>query len=140
DNTAALRALERAFIAFDFARPRTERVWTGFFTPNRLGSLTVSTYSILNHPGTTAAADSLLASLSPTNNKVRAIALVDLSIVAVRTRDFDRAHALIDSAIDATVRTGTGIAKQRLITLASTLTTTGAPEALRDHILNTLRR
>ncbi|HET9256791.1 MAG TPA: helix-turn-helix transcriptional regulator, partial [Pseudonocardiaceae bacterium] len=140
DETAALRALERAFIAFDFARPRTERAWTGCFTANRLASLTVSTYSILNHPGTTAAADFLLTSLSPTNNKARAIALTELSIVAVRTRDFDRAHALIDSAIDATVRTGTGIAKQRLFTLASTLTTSGAPGTLRDRILSGLRR
>jgi hypothetical protein len=101
----------------------------------------VSTYSILNHPDTTAAADSLLASLSPTNNKSRAIALADLTTLAVRTKDFDRANALIGSTLDATVRTGTGIAKQRLLTLASTLTTTsGAPQALRDHILSALRR
>ncbi|MBV9141402.1 MAG: helix-turn-helix transcriptional regulator [Pseudonocardiales bacterium] len=60
EDTAALRALERAFTVFDFARPRTERVWTGFFTATRLGSLTVSTYTALGHPDATAAADSLL--------------------------------------------------------------------------------
>jgi tetratricopeptide (TPR) repeat protein len=143
DETAALRALERAFTAFDFARPRTERVWTGFFTANRLGGLTVSTYMALNHPDATAAADSLLASLSPTNNQARAIALADLTTLAVRTKDFDRANALIDDALDATVRTGTSIAKQRLVTLASALTTNGHPSAtgaLRDQIFSTLRR
>jgi transcriptional regulator with XRE-family HTH domain len=143
DETTALRALERAFTAFDFARPRTERVWTGFFTANRLGGLTVSTYMALDHPDATAAADSLLASLSPTNNQARAIALADLTTLAVRTKDFDHANALVDVAIDATVRTGARIAKQRLLTLASTLTTSNdriITGVLRDHILSTLRR
>jgi tetratricopeptide (TPR) repeat protein len=143
DDTAALRALERAFTAFDFARPRIERVWTGFFTANRLGGLTVSTYMTLNHRDTTAAAESLLASLSPTNNQARAIALADLTTLAIRTQDFDRANALIEDAINATVRTGASIARQRLLTLASTLPTNSNPSAtsaLRDHIVSTLRR
>jgi len=143
EETVALRALERAFTAFDFARPRTERVWTGFFTANRLGGLTVSTYMALNHPDATAAADSLLASLSPTSNQARAIALTDLTTLAVRTKDFERAYALIDDALDVTVRTGTSIAKQRLLTLASTLTINGNPNAtsaLRDQIVSALRR
>jgi transcriptional regulator with XRE-family HTH domain len=143
DDSAALRALERAFTAFDFARPRTERVWTGFFTASRLGGLTVSTYMTLNHPAATAAADSLLASLSPTSNQARAIALADLTTLAVRTKDLDRAHTLLDDALDVTLRTGTSIAKQRLLTLASTLTTNSNPNAtgaLRDQILSTLRR
>ena len=143
DETAALRALERAFTAFDFARPRTERVWTGFFTANRLGSLTVSTYTALNHRDATAAADSLLRSLSPIHNKARAIALADLMTLAVRTKDFDRANALVENAVDVTARTGTRIARQRLLTLASTLATSSDPGttgALRDHIVSALRR
>jgi tetratricopeptide (TPR) repeat protein len=144
DETAALRALERAFTAFDFARPRTERVWTGFFTANRLGGLTVSTYMALDHPDATAAADSLLTSLSPTENKVRAIVLADLTILAVRTKDFDRANALVHDAIDITIRTESSIARQRLLTLASMLATSSDPDptisSLLDHIISTLRR
>jgi transcriptional regulator with XRE-family HTH domain len=143
DETGALRALERAFTAFDFARPRTERVWTGFFTANRLGGLTVSTYIALNHKDATTAADSLLVSLSPIENKARAFALADLTALAVRTNDFDRANALAHDAIDVTIRTESSIARQRLLTLASTLATSGDPGAtstLRDHILSTLRR
>ncbi|MGB6165399.1 MAG: hypothetical protein WCF33_11140 [Pseudonocardiaceae bacterium] len=142
DNTAALRALERAFTAFDFARPRTERVWTGFFTANRLGGLTMSTYMTLGHRDATAAADSLLASLSPTENKARALALADLTTLAVRTKDFDRANALVNDAIDVTVRTEASLPRQRLLTLASTLTTSsdpGATSPLRNHIVSTLR-
>jgi tetratricopeptide (TPR) repeat protein len=143
DETAALRALERAFTAFDFARPRTERVWTGFFTANRLGGLTVSTYITLNHKDATAAADSLLVSLSPIENKARALALADLTTLAVRTKDFDRANAIIQDAIDVTIRTESSIARQRLLALASTLSASsdpGATSALRDHIVSTLRR
>jgi tetratricopeptide (TPR) repeat protein len=144
DETAALRALERAFTAFDFARPRTERAWTGFFTANRLGGLTLSTYITLNHPDVTATADFLLVSLSPAYNQARAIALADLTTFAVRTKDFDRANALVEDAIDVTVRTGTSIARQRLLILASTLTTSssdpGATRALQDQIVSTLRR
>ncbi|HWR47742.1 MAG TPA: hypothetical protein VN327_09080, partial [Pseudonocardiaceae bacterium] len=112
-------------------------------TANRLGGLTVSTYIALDHPDATVAADSLLASLSPTHNQARAIALADLTTLAVRTKDFDRANALVTDAIDVTVRTGTSIARQRLLTLASTLTTStdhGATGALRDHIVSALRR
>lgn len=143
DETASLRALERAFTAFDFARPRTERVWTGFFTANRLGGLTVSTYMALGHRDATAAADSLLASLSPTENKVRALVLADLTTLAVRAKDFDRANALVDDAIDVAVRTEASLARQRLLTLASSLTTSsdpGATGALRNDIVSALRR
>jgi transcriptional regulator with XRE-family HTH domain len=143
DETGALRALERAFTAFDFARPRTERVWTGFFTTNRLGGLTVATYIALNHKDATAAADSLLVSLSPIENKARAFALADLTTLAVRTKDFDRANALGHDAIDVTIRTESSIARQRLLTLASTLATSrdlGPTSTLRDHIISTLRR
>jgi hypothetical protein len=143
DETAALRALERAFTAFDFARPRTERHWTGFFTANRLGGLTVSTYMALNHRDATAAADSLLASLSPTDNKARAFALADLTTLAVRNKDFDRASSLVPDAIEVTLRTESSIARQRLLTLASTLTTTtdrNTTGALRDQIISSLRR
>src|SRR5262249_55313501 len=96
----------------------------------------------LNHKDTTAAADSLLASLSPTENKVRAIALADLTTQAIRTNDFDRANALAHDAIDVTIRTESSIARHRLLTLASTLATSSDPcatSALRDHIISALR-
>jgi hypothetical protein len=105
--------------------------------------MTVSAYTTLRHRDATTAADSLLASLSPTENKVRAIVLSDLTINAVQTNDYDRATALIPDAIDLTTRTETTLAKQRLLTLAATLpstSTAGPTSVLRDHIMSTLRR
>jgi tetratricopeptide (TPR) repeat protein len=143
DETGALRAVERALTAFDFARPRTERPWTAFFGASRLGSMTVSTYTTLRHRDATTAADSLLTSLSPMENKVRAIVLSDLTINAVQTNDYDRATALIPDAIELTTRTETTLAKQRLLTLAAALPTRSSAYptgVLRDQIMSTLRR
>lgn len=143
DETGSLRAVERALTAFDFARPRYERPWTAFFGASRLGSMTVSTYTTLRHQEATATADSLLASLSPTDNKVRAIVLSDLTINAVQAQEYDRAPALVPDAIELTNRTETTLAKQRLLTVAAALPSTskaGASGVLRDQILSTLRR
>jgi transcriptional regulator with XRE-family HTH domain len=143
DETGALRAVERALTAFDFARPRTERPWTAFFGASRLGSMTVSAYTTLRHRDATTAADSLLTSLSPMENKVRAIVLSDLTINAVQINDYDRATTLAPDAIELTTRTETTLAKQRLLTLAAALpssSSTNPTSVLRDHIMSTLRR
>ncbi|HET9257592.1 MAG TPA: hypothetical protein VFO16_20655, partial [Pseudonocardiaceae bacterium] len=144
DATGALRAVERALTAFDFACPRSERPWTAFFGASRLGSMTVSAYTTLGHRDATAAADSLLLSLSLMDNKVRAIVLADLTIHAAHTNDYDRATTLVADAIELTTRTETTLARQRLLTLAATLSSTnerGDPtaNALRDQIISTLR-
>jgi hypothetical protein len=143
DETGSLRTVERALTAFDFARPRSERPWTVFFSASRLGSMTVSAYTILRHRDANAAADSLLTSLPPTHNKVRAIVLSDLTVNAVQTNDYDRATALASDAIEAASQTETSLAKQRLLALAATLQSTnnGDPaNVLRDQIMATLRR
>jgi hypothetical protein len=105
--------------------------------------MTVSTYTTLRHREADVAADSLLASLSPTDNKVRAIALSDLTANAVQAQEYDRANALVTDAIELTNRTETTLAKQRLLTVAATLSPTSKVDAsgiLRDQILSTLRR
>jgi transcriptional regulator with XRE-family HTH domain len=143
NETEAMRALERAFTAFDFAHPRTERHWTTFFTANRLGSLTVSTYMGLQHKDAPAIADSLLASLPPTVRKQRALALADLTTLCVRANDYDRARALVDSAIDSTIRTESSLSRQRLLTLSSELASAkkGSPgNTMRDKIRSGLHR
>jgi hypothetical protein len=121
DETGALRAVERALTAFDFSRPWSERPWTAFFGASRFGSMTVSAYTTLHHREATAAADSLLTSLSPMENKVRAIVLSDLTINAAQTNDYDQATVLVSEAVELTTRTETTLARQRLLALAATL-------------------
>ncbi|WP_380724300.1 hypothetical protein [Saccharothrix hoggarensis] len=140
DDTAALRAVERAMTAFDFARPRTERAWTGFFSASRLGSLTVSTYTTLRRTDADAEAQSLLKSLSPGDNKVRALVLADLAAAAASSRDLDKAGELATLSGRLAVRTEATLAKTRLLTLASTLPAAwnGAEAALREKIATVL--
>jgi hypothetical protein len=105
--------------------------------------MTVSTYTTLRHQEAAAAADSLLASLSPTDNKVRAIVLSDLTTNAAQAQEYDRANALVTDAIELTNRTETTLAKQRLLAVAATLPPTSKADAsgvLRDQIISTLRR
>lgn len=105
--------------------------------------MTVSAYTTLQHREAATAADSLLTSLSPMENKVRAIVLSDLTINAAQTNDYDRATALVADAIELTTRTETTLAKQRLLALAATLPSTnngGPTGVLRDQIMSTLRR
>jgi hypothetical protein len=143
DETGTLRAVERALTAYDFARPRSERPWTAFFGASRLGSVTVSAYTTLRHRDATAVAASLLTSLSPMENKVRAIVLSDLTINAAHTNDYGQATALVSDAIELTTRTETTLAKQRLLALAATLPSTASKASsvsvLREQMVSTLR-
>lgn len=114
DPDDALRSLDRAVTVFDYATPMGERPWTCFFTPTRLGSLAVSAYGRMQHPDTDQAAADLLASMSPTETKVKALVLADLATTAARGGDFDRVQALADESAPLAVRTEASVALDRL--------------------------
>jgi hypothetical protein len=113
--------------AFDFASPRSERPWTGFFTASRLGSSTVSTYTRLNHREADAAAKSLLDSLSLSDNKVRGLVLAELATAAAHARDFEKAGDLSHDAIRIVTRTEANFARRKLEDLASSLPSAAGP-------------
>ena len=136
DVTGTSLALERAVTAFDYARPRTERVWTPFFISNRLGSLLVSAYSRVGHPELERTADDLLNSLSPTDNKVRAIVLSDLAVASVQQKDFARADELVTRALTLTLRTETLLARDKLSMLREKLPATDAARSIGDRLAN----
>ncbi|MGH3621480.1 MAG: helix-turn-helix domain-containing protein [Sciscionella sp.] len=114
DSVGALHSLDRAVTVFDYATPSTDRPWTCFFTPSRLGSLAVSTYGRIDHPETDQAASTLLASLAPTENKVKALVLADLATLATRSRDYDRAESLSHHSAQLAIRTEASLAIDRL--------------------------
>ena len=106
---------------FDYANPAVERPWTCFFTPSRLGSLTVSTYSRMDHRDTDSVASSLLASLAPTENKVKALVLADLATSAARGSDFDRVQELTKKSAPLATKTEASLAIDRLWELVELL-------------------
>ncbi len=111
---AALRSLDQAVVVFDYASPDQARPWTSFFTANRLGSLAVSTYGRVHHRETDQLAATLLGSLAPTENKVRALVLADLATSAARGGDFDRVEALSSDSAPLATRTEATLAIDRL--------------------------
>ncbi|TDC92462.1 hypothetical protein E1161_13245 [Saccharopolyspora aridisoli] len=115
------RALERAFTAYDYARPHHERSWTSFFGASRLGSLAVSSYGRLGHRETDSLAGSLLKSLSPSETKVRALVVSDLALSAAANADYDRADGLARQALPMAVRYEASLAQDRLWELTETL-------------------
>jgi transcriptional regulator with XRE-family HTH domain len=141
DRETAERALEQAFTAYDYARPHSERSWTRFFGASRLGSLAVSSYGRLGHRETDTLATSLLASLSPTETKVRALVIADLALSATRRADIDRADGLANEALPLAIRTEASLAQDRLWELTEALPQhngKGTAEALRQRVTSGL--
>ncbi|MGW3472122.1 hypothetical protein ACWDKQ_27485 [Saccharopolyspora sp. NPDC000995] len=141
DGETAERALERAFTAFDYARPHHERSWTSFFGASRLGSLAVSSYGRLGHRETDSLAGLLLSALSPTETKVRALVVADLALSAATRSDVDRADELATEALPLAVRTEASLAQDRLWELTEVLpqdSGRGTAEALRQRVTSGL--
>ncbi len=141
DHDTAERALERAFTAYDYAHPHSERSWTSFFSTSRLGSLAVSAYGRMGHRRTDALAGSLLSSLGAAENKVRALVISDLALSAAIRADLDRADELATEALPLATRTEASLAQDRLWELTETLPRGDGPgtaEALRRHVTSGL--
>ncbi|MBN1172232.1 MAG: hypothetical protein JXA67_08650, partial [Micromonosporaceae bacterium] len=117
EDTAALRALERAMTAYDYAHPYRERVWTAFFTPSRLGSMAVTTYARLRHPRLGQTTEAVVNSLPGTDVKIRAVVLADAAIAAVQSDQFEWGAGYGRMALDSTLAHEASIGKQRLRSL-----------------------
>jgi tetratricopeptide (TPR) repeat protein len=114
EQTEALRALERATTAFDYAEPEHERVWTRFYNGSRLGSLTVTTYVRLRHPGVESVADQVIGSLPRTDAKVKAIILADVATAQIHRQQYERGAELAHQALDVTLAQEASLGTQRL--------------------------
>jgi hypothetical protein len=121
DGLAALRALDRAMTAYDYAHPYRERPWTGFFTPSRLGSMAITTYARLNHPDLDATTNSMMAALPSTDKKIKAVILADVATAAIQRGRYDRGASLGHEALDQTLAQEASLGAQRLRHLHSVL-------------------
>jgi hypothetical protein len=113
DESAALRALDRAVTAYDYARPYRERTWTAFLTPSRLGGMSIATHLRLTHPDLDAVCDSVVDSLQATDFR-KAIVLTEVAMAAVQRRDYDRAAVHGHDALDQAEVRSTRLIGQRL--------------------------
>jgi hypothetical protein len=112
NETPALRVLERAMTAYDYAHPHHERTWTGFLTPTRLGGMSITTHARLHHRDLDAVTDSVVDSLHATDFK-KAIVLADVAVAAVQRGNYERAAAHGHEALDQAEARATRLIEQR---------------------------
>ncbi|MER7696744.1 SCO6880 family protein [Streptomyces sp. NPDC096095] len=90
DDAAALRALDQARFAYDFADHTSEQAWVRFVTPYRMDSLTLSVYGELKRQELTATADSAVERLGGELPDSGVVVLGDLASALLRGGDVDR--------------------------------------------------
>ncbi len=134
DQEAAVRALDRATTAFDYAAPGGEQAWMSFFGQARLNSFRVATYARLRHPELTSAADDALASLDGVDTKVRVAVLGDVATGYLTAGDIEQAVEVGRRALTATVQTETTMGKVRLTALADRLPNNSTARTFREEI------
>ena len=102
--------------------------------------MTVSTYGKLDYRETDEAAKSLLSSLSPTENKVRALVLADLAATAVSRGDIDRTASLVVESAPLAVRTEASLAVDRLWGVVEAIPDepSGQPARIREWLTDAL--
>jgi hypothetical protein len=90
DDAGALRALEQARFAYDFANHTSEQAWVRFLTPYRMDSLALSVYGVLKRQELTVTADSAVERLGKELPDSGVVVLGDLASALLRGGDVDR--------------------------------------------------
>ncbi|WP_418155042.1 helix-turn-helix domain-containing protein [Actinoalloteichus caeruleus] len=117
----AMRALDRAWTAYEYASPLSERPWTGFFTESRLGSIVIATHNQIGSSEAESLTREVLSAMSPSENKVRALVLSHLARSAARSADYDRACHLARAARTLAIRTEASLARAQIQELRAVL-------------------
>ncbi|GHF33406.1 hypothetical protein GCM10010218_13130 [Streptomyces mashuensis] len=90
DETNALRALDRARFAYDFADHTTEQAWVRFMTPYRMDSLALSVYGQLGRQELAETADHAMGRLGRELPEAGVVVLGDLAGALLRGGDIDQ--------------------------------------------------
>lgn len=90
DETGALRALDRARFAYDFADHTSEQAWVRFVTPYRMDSLALSVYGQLGRSELTVTADTAVDRLGDELPDGGVVVLGDLASALLRGGDVEQ--------------------------------------------------
>ncbi|KMS76917.1 transcriptional regulator [Streptomyces viridochromogenes] len=121
EETGALRALERARFAYDFADHTSEQAWVRFVTPYRMDSLALSVYGQLGRPELTSTADTAVDRLGDELPDGGVVVLGDLASALLRGGDVDQGvYVSREFAAAAQAKPNT-MGKERAETIAASL-------------------
>ncbi|WP_406161838.1 helix-turn-helix transcriptional regulator [Streptomyces canus] len=121
DEMGALRALERARFAYDFADHTNEQAWVRFVTPYRMDSLALSVYGQLGRPELTAAADTAVDRLGDELPDGGVVVLGDLASALLRGGDVDQGVYVSRQFAAAAQAKPNTMGKERAATIAASL-------------------
>ncbi|MFD8212242.1 transcriptional regulator [Streptomyces sp. NPDC059697] len=121
DETGALRALERARFAYDFADQTSEQAWVRFVTPYRMDSLALSVYGQLGRPELTVTADTAVGRLGDELSDGGVVVLGDLASALLRGGDVDQGVYVSRQFAAAAQAKPNTMGKERAATIAASL-------------------
>jgi transcriptional regulator with XRE-family HTH domain len=118
EEQAALRLLESGLTSFQKAESDTERVWTRFLDPARVGGFAVSVYGRVGDTGSALrVAEQVLTSVEPDHVKKRSLLLAGAAEAHLRRGDLDVGLELADQALVAAQASETSWGYQSLARL-----------------------
>ncbi|MFJ6740244.1 helix-turn-helix domain-containing protein [Streptomyces sp. NPDC091279] len=121
DREGALRSVERAMTAFDYADPDAEQAWVHFCQRPRLDSLVVSTYARLRHPALEQAAQDSLDHLGDDRSMTSIAVLSDAANGYLVSGNVEQGVELGHRFVDATTARPSTPGRKRLRSLAELL-------------------
>ncbi|MFG3230973.1 helix-turn-helix transcriptional regulator [Streptomyces antibioticus] len=121
DEMGALRALERARFAYDFADHTSEQAWVRFVTPYRMDSLALSVYGQLRRPELTTTADTAVDRLGDQLPDGGVVVLGDLASALLRGGDIDQGVYVSRQFAAAARAKPNTMGKERASTIAASL-------------------
>ena len=121
DDTGALRALDRARFAYDFADHTSEQAWVRFVTPYRMDSLALSVYGQLGRSELTATATTAVERLGDDLPDGGVVVLGDLAAALLRGGDVDQGVYVTRQFAAASQAKPNTMGKERARTIAAWL-------------------
>ncbi|MBT2505897.1 transcriptional regulator [Streptomyces sp. ISL-98] len=134
DPDGAVRALDRAVTAFDYAEPG-ELPWMSFYRQARVDSFALSTYAKIRHADLTSAADAALEHLGDDDSKIRIAVLHDVANGYMAAGEIEPGVEIGRRFVEAATTTPTTMGRQRMRDFASVLPAdTAAARSLAEDI------
>ncbi|MER6475262.1 helix-turn-helix transcriptional regulator [Streptomyces filamentosus] len=121
DSSEALKALERARFAYDFADHTREQPWVRFVTPYRMDSLTLSVYGQLRRSELSTTADDAVARLGSSLPDGGVVVLGDLAVALLRGGSLDQGLDVSRKFVAAALVKPNTMGKERARVVASLL-------------------
>ncbi|WP_372406762.1 transcriptional regulator [Streptomyces luteireticuli] len=134
---AAVRALERARTAYQYADPGREQSWVRFLRPARLDSMAVSTYTRLRRPEAVSEAQASMERLDVGNPKVNVAVLCDAAMAHLTSGDAEHGVAVARRALETAVShdyVGVTMVDVRMKELVGALPDNAAARSLQEEI------